>query len=255
MNANTVTTTPRNRWPRALRALRTLIRDPDQTDQAFVFLQVAGSRNDERIHRRFLADPRGARLVAERPSLARALSDRAALAALPPASFGRAYLDYVEGNGFDPVGLSQLRKQAYLADFPPLDAERDWMYDRGALTHDLWHVLSGYGTDELGEATLLWFSLAQFGGFANLLLAVAAAVVTWTSAGPAWPLYLRKAWRRGRRAVWLVPVPYEELLSRPLDEVRASLAIDAPERAHPRGILRGKRDDTRGGGSWVRAAA
>lgn len=256
MNTSTTMTTPRNRWRRALRALRILIRDSDQTDQAFVFLQAAGGRNDERIHRRFLADPRGARLVAERPSLAGTLADRAALASLPPASFGRAYLDYVERNGFDPVGLSELRKRAYLADFPPLDPEHDWMYDRGALTHDLWHVLSGYGTDEIGEATLLWFSLAQLGGFANLLLAVAAAMAAWSTAGVRWPLYLHKAWRRGRRAVWLVPVPYEELLARPLDEVRASLAIDAPEHAHPRGILRGKRGDAGDGrDEWMRAAA
>jgi ubiquinone biosynthesis protein COQ4 len=255
MNASTAMTIPRNSWRRALRALRTLIRDPDQTDQAFVFLQVAGSRNDERVYRRFLADPRGARLVAERPSLARALSDRAVLASLPPGSFGRAYLDHVERNGFDPVGLSELRKQAFLADFPPLDPVHDWMHDRGVLTHDLWHVLSGYGADEIGEATLLWFSFAQLGGSANLLLSVAAALSMWPSVGVGCPLYLYKAWRRGRRAVWLVPVPYEELLARPLDEVRASLAIDAPEHAHPRGILRGKRGNVVGGGdAWMRAA-
>ncbi len=254
MNTRISTTSPRNQWRRALRALRALIRDPDRTDQAFIFLQAAGGRNDERIRRRFLADPRGARLAAERPSLEAALSDRAALAKLPPASFGRAYLDYVERNGFDPVGLSALRKEAYLADFPPLDAERDWMYDRGALTHDLWHVLSGYGTDEIGEATLLWFSFSQLGGFANFLLSLAAALSAWSTAGLRWPLYLHKVYRRGRRAVWLVPVPYEELLARSLDEVRASLAIDAPERAHPRGILRGKRGDA-GDGAWMRAAA
>ena len=244
MNAN-ASTAPRTEWRRALRALRILIRDSNQTDQAFVFLQTAGGRNAARVNARFRSDPRGARLLAERPSLAAALSDRTMLASLPARSFGRAYLDFVERNEFDPVGLADIRKKAFLADFAPLDDEYDWMYDRGALTHDLWHVLTGYGTDELGEATLLWFSFAQFGGFANLLLSVAAAFSAWSSVGLRWPLYLRKSWKRGRRAVWLVPVPYEELLARPLEEVRASLAIEAPEHAHRRGVIRGNRSGRR----------
>ena len=55
--------------------------------------------------RRFAASSNGRALLAERPSLLAALSDREVLARMPRASLGRAYLDYLDRNGFAPNGL------------------------------------------------------------------------------------------------------------------------------------------------------
>src|SRR5262245_38314514 len=169
-------------WRRAVRALRELLNDPDQTQKAFeVFLALDGGHT-EAFFLRLLAAPHGRSLVAERPCLLSRLSDRAALAELPEGSFGRAYLAYLERTGLDPGGLVRLKTemeaqaQAMGEELPVYDPVREWFRVRGILMHDLWHVLTDYGTDELGEAALLAFSYAQLPGRANRLLVVGAAL-------------------------------------------------------------------------------
>lgn len=236
-------------WRRAVRALRALLADPDQTEKAFeVFLALDGDE-EERTFQRLLAHPGGRRLAAARPCLFSRLSDRTALAASPDGSFGRAYLAYLDRNGLDPGGLVKLKAEMELyaksvgENLPVLDPVREWLRVRGILMHDLWHVLTDYDTDELGEAALLAFSYAQLPGRANRLLTFGAGsrVVFEHSLGSA--RYLYRAWRRGRRAVWLLALPYEELLDQPLDAVRAMARVEAGDVAHPAGILRGSRTE------------
>lgn len=232
-------------WRRALRALRELLADPDQTEKAFeVFLALDGGHT-ERFFQRLRTQPHGPRLLAERPCLLSRLSDRAALAALPEGSFGRAYLAYLERTGLDPGGLVRLKSEmearaAALGDvLPVIDPVREWFRVRGILTHDLWHVLTDYGTDEIGEAALLAFSCAQLPGRANRLLFAGAGLRGTSDYGIGFARYLYQAWRRGRRAVWLAALPYEDLLDQPLEAVRESARIEPAAVAHPGGIRRG----------------
>src|SRR6185369_17783814 len=99
----------RREWRRAFRALRALLRNPDDTVQAFEIFDAVDRGVAERAFQRFRRDAVGRRLLAERPSLPAALADRAALAALPAGSFGRAYLAYLDANRFDPLGLLQVK--------------------------------------------------------------------------------------------------------------------------------------------------
>jgi ubiquinone biosynthesis protein COQ4 len=232
-------------WGRALRQLRALLANPDDTMRALEIFDAIDRDAEERAFQRFRTDPVGARLLATRPSLAAHVSDRAALAAMPAGSFGRAYLAYLDANDFHPLGLLHL-KEALQAEVlargetrEQLDDAREWFRDRTILTHDLWHVLTEYGTDDLGEAALLPFSFAQTGGYANGLLVAGVAVRGTFLAGPTFPYYLWQAWRRGRRADWLSALPYEELLPEPLAIVRRIAGIGAPTEAHRGGIRRG----------------
>jgi ubiquinone biosynthesis protein COQ4 len=234
-------------WRRALHALRALLDDPDDTAKAFeVFLALDGDEEEARFQR-LLANPSGARLAAQRPSLIDALSDRAALQALPAGSFGRAYLAYLDANGFAADGLVKLKAdmEAYAATvgepLPVLDATREWFRVRGLLVHDLWHVLTGYGTDDLGETLLLGFSCAQMSGRANRLLLIGATLRSVGDNGAALAREIYRAWRRGRRAVWLAALPYESLLAEPLDAVQGLASIEPAAIAHPNGIPRGSR--------------
>jgi ubiquinone biosynthesis protein COQ4 len=233
-------------WRRALRALRGLLANPDDTILAFEIFDAVDRGVEERAFQRFRRDPVGRRLLAERPSLAAALGDRAALAALPAGSFGRAYAAYLDANRFDALGLLALkteleaRLQARGETRPALDEARAWFRDRSILTHDLWHVLTGYGTDDLGEAALLPFTLAQSGGSANAILVAGVAVRGVALVGASFAPYLVEAWRRGRRAAWLAALPYEELLSEPLAAVRRHARIAPPEEAHRGGIRVGR---------------
>jgi len=236
---------PPRRWPRALRALRALLADPDDTERAFEFLFAVGPRDFERSFQRFVSRPEGPRLLAEGSDLARVLSDREALAALPEDSLGRAYLAYLDRNGFAPAGLLEIQARVEgrlvaRGELPRIDPARAWFRSRGILAHDLFHVLTDYGTDDVGEATLLAFSLGQVRGRGQAVLTLGAALDVWRGLGAPWPGYALRAWRRGRRAVWLAALPWEELLPMRLATVRQLVGIEPTSAAHPGGVLRGQ---------------
>jgi ubiquinone biosynthesis protein COQ4 len=233
-------------WRRALRALRALLAEPDRTEKAFEIFTALDGGAEERGFQRLLADPMGMQLAAAQPCLLSRLSDRAALAALPAGSFGRAYLAYLDRTGFAPDGLVALKADMEAqADsigehLRAPDPAREWFRVRGLLMHDLWHVLTGYETDDVGETVLLAFSCAQFTGRANRLLVVGAGLRGAREYGArrlARALY--EAWRRGRHAVWLPALPYEDLLAQPLETVRAGAKIAAIPVAHPAGLPAG----------------
>lgn len=222
-------------WRRALRALRRLLDDPSRTENAFEVISALDPDLWERALEGMLAHPEGRRLFVERPCLLDHLCDRDALARLPDGSLGRAYLAHVERWGLDPGKLVALGR-GYASASQANDAGARWAADRSELSHDLHHVLTGYGADGLGETALLWFTFGLAGGRATALLMLGAAWRSRRDAGRGWWRYLWTAWRRGRRAGALGALPYEELLAAPLADVRRLAQIEPPERAHPGGV-------------------
>jgi ubiquinone biosynthesis protein COQ4 len=225
--------------------MRALLETPDATEHAIDFMYALGSGSFERNFQQTAASASGRALLAERPSLLAALSDRAALARMPAVSLGRAYLAYLEHNGFEPGGLLALQHRVRARwqrdeGLPRFDSLRDWFHDRNILAHDLFHVLTDYGTDDVGEATLLAFSFGQFGGTAQAVLTMGAAFDCARSRGLGFLRYDFRAWQRGRRAARLVALPWEDLLPVRLDTVRRLAGVECPEEAHPEGILRGQ---------------
>jgi ubiquinone biosynthesis protein COQ4 len=217
-------------------------------------IYALGGGEFERSFQRFAASECGRGLLAEHPSLLAALSDRESLARLPAGSLGRAYLAYLDENGFEPGGLIDVENRVQARwqreeGFPALDPLRAWFRDRMLLSHDLFHLLTDYGTDELGEATLLAFSLAQLGGRGQALLTFGAAFEVWRALGWRWLAYDLRAWRRGRRAAWLVALPWEELLPLRVETVRRLAGVADAGESHPSGVLRGSLDAPR----WVSA--
>ncbi len=228
---------PRRQWRRAWRALRELIDDPDQTEKAFEVLHALDGPSEEHTFREFTHHPEGLRLLAERPSLRDALADREALRALPDDSFGRAVLAHYETFGLDPVALVALDVEQ-TASGPSLDRDRAWFRERLMLMHDLWHVLTGYGPDGLGEAALLPFSHTQMGGFGSAMLTLGVGAHVFWHRGLPWLFYLRRAWLRGRRAALLSALPYEALLPQSLEAVRRLAGVEPPNVAHRGGVWR-----------------
>ena len=225
-------------WRRAWRAVRALLADPDRTELAFEAVSAISARDFEGLFQRFIADPEGRRLYAERPSLLAALSDRGGLRALPDGSFGRAYAAFMDEAQLTADGLveADLASEAALG-IEEREPARHWFSERIRDMHDLWHVLSGYGRDEAGEAANLAFSYGQMPFRGIALILVAAALLEPHGNRFAWPRYLVRAWRRGRRARSLTLARYEELLARPLEEVRHAFGIEPASRAHPDGII------------------
>ena len=224
---------------RAWRLVRALMDDPERTELVFELMEALGGRGDEPLFQDFARSREGQRLLALRPSLVAALDDREALRALPDGSLGRAYLAFAVERGFAADGLQQANDRGLGEVNARLDEDRRWFYRRLTAMHDLWHVLTGYRTDESGEAALLAFGLAQgIAGRGVRAILLAAACRAPFGGAFAFQRQLVAAWRRGRRSARLALLPYEELLPRSLASLRRELRIPPLYDAHPRGLVR-----------------
>lgn len=207
----------------ALRAIRALLRDPDDTARVFDVIDALSGRSGERVFERFRKSDTGARLLAERPNLVTTLNDRERLLEMPAGMLGRAYGEFVAREQISADGLVAASERAR---DPAIPEERYWFGARLRDMHDLWHVVTGYNRDLLGEASLLAFSYAQTRnrGIGFIVL------VAYLKAGPlphGRPM-IRDGYRRGKTAAWLPEQDWEALLAKPLAEVRRELRVGPP---------------------------
>ncbi|MEO6952575.1 MAG: Coq4 family protein [Polyangia bacterium] len=214
----------------ALKAAVALARDPDDLPQVFTLIASLSFDTLSRIAARFEATDRGRALIAARPDIVARLADRAALANLPDGSVGRAYLDFVTRENISAEGI-RAAAETGATGTQALPAPLDYVFARMRDTHDLWHVVTGFGGDVLGEVALLSFTFAQTNNPAiALILGIGAFKLKKVSGARS----LMRAWHRhGRESTWLPTVPWEALLARPLVEVRAELGLPPPARYVP----------------------
>jgi ubiquinone biosynthesis protein COQ4 len=210
----------------ALRAIRALVRNPDDTARVFDVIDALSGNHGARLFERFRRTSAGVRLLAARPNLLAALSDRARLAALPPGSLGRTYADFMSREQISADGLVQASMDGGRAD-PDLPPERAWLGARLRDMHDLWHVVTGYNRDLVGEAGLLAFTYAQtrnpgIGFIVMVAWLRARGDFRWARET------IREGYRRGRAAKWLPAEEWEQLLPLPLGQVRARLGLGEP---------------------------
>jgi ubiquinone biosynthesis protein COQ4 len=203
----------------AATTLRNVLRDPDDTKQFFRFIEALGSRAPASFTASFALSRPGARLLAERPNILDRLQDRAWLASLPAKSLGRAYLEFMQRDGLTPEFLVEASNVESGEAIPD---EADYIGRRMRDTHDLWHVVTGYKGDLLGEAAVLTFTFAQT---TNLGIGVFAGVAALMADEPHARRLLLDAFARGLRAAWLPGVEWEKLLAEDLDAVRLQLRV------------------------------
>jgi ubiquinone biosynthesis protein COQ4 len=209
----------------ALRAMRNLTRDREDTRQVFLLMEALRGKTTLRQFARFRQTETGRAILAERRSLLARLSDRARLAELPPGSLGRAYYEFMAVENLSAEGLAELSKIPR----PSAVDEITWFRERNRDMHDLLHITAGYGRDPLGEACVVAFSYAQTGlkGFA-VIATVAAFRIARRLRGQHVPRAVFEAYRQGRRAAWLIGADWENLLSQPVDSVRARFRVSPP---------------------------
>jgi ubiquinone biosynthesis protein Coq4 len=145
----------------------------------------------------------------------------AALRSCPEGRFGRAYGDFLHQHGLAPFHVTDRIAPEVIA--------RNAYGIRYATTHDMFHVLLGYGPDWVGELGVLAFTVGQ--GYNRTL---------WVQAAFAWLIYpfrsgfvlgaLAAAWRRGlrlgRKAPFLLGVRLEDRLDDDLGALRAELGLE-----------------------------
>lgn len=213
---------------KAIRAIRALIADKEDTGQVFKIIDALSGNVRDRQFKRFIATEMGQRIVAEKRDLIATLNDRERLSRLPEGTLGRTYYEFMAEENLTADGLVEASREVPLRD-ERTEAERIFG-DRLRDAHDLWHVTTGYGRDGLGELALLAFSYAQTRnrGIGFIVL------VGWrlsTKRNPDLKLgrVIREGFRNGKRATWLPTADWEALLDKPLEDVRALLNVAPPE--------------------------
>jgi ubiquinone biosynthesis protein Coq4 len=160
-----------------------------------------------------------ARLEAVRGYLPRI--DLAALRSLPDGTLGREYARMLDNGGLSPFTVSE--------GFDPEVLRRNAFAARYAVTHDMFHVLTGFDTSWAGEMGVLAFAAAQ--GYTRMQrwvgLPLAALLYPMFSPRNTFAIFraLRRGWRMGKRARFLLGVRLEEHFGRPVAELRAELGL------------------------------
>ncbi|WP_292054474.1 MULTISPECIES: Coq4 family protein [unclassified Brevundimonas] len=213
---------------RAIRALRRLVADKDDTEQVFEIMNALVGRSIEWGYRRLLETPVGGVEAYRRAEIAELLQDYNQLRQLPTGSVGEAYLNFIKSQNFSAYGLADESRKVRDSE---IEAQHPhaWFARRLRDVHDIWHVLTGYGADALGEACVVAFSLPQTRSKGFGVIAVAIAI-QFARARTGYPCAraVWQAWRDGRKAEWLPGVDYAALLAMPLEEARRVLKIPEP---------------------------
>lgn len=225
---------------KALRAFDRLMRDKEDTVQVFEIMRALAGRSDLKGYSRLICTPGGGEIAYARRELAPVLSDPDWLAQFGPGTVGEAYRRFMQDEDLSAEGLAmQSRMTEPSIDDPHVLA---WYGRRLRDIHDVWHVLTGYGRDALGEACVVSFSYSQTGhkGFGFIGLAAAWEISREAPKVQAFSV-VREAFRHGRRAGWLPAEDYETLFVEPLEAARRRLNIPSPKRylAVPEEVRRG----------------
>ena len=225
-SAGSETPPPRNpvQLLEAWRGISELFKNPDDTAQVFRIIRALSGNSLERGFQRFAASETGAKILAEERSLVDRLSDREYLLSLPEGSLGRVYADFTERENISPDGHVDASNDAPendTADYPRRVLFRERLRDM----HDLWHVVTGYGRDLIGEAALLSFTYRQTRN-RGIGFIVAVAYLRSGREFPQERVLIRDGFRRSGKAEWLPGADWEALLERPLDEVRRTLGVE-----------------------------
>lgn len=225
---------PRTRLGRllaGLRAFRKLIANPADPLHGPIFQMCVEHGLLRKVTRHLERSAEGRRLLTERPRLNATAVSLDAMLAYPPRSLGHAYASYFPANAITPFAAPEL----------PIETEHDYVATRLREAHDVFHVVTGYGTDDLGELELQWFNLGNVGWGPLPLIVFIASFVTGRMKpyGGLWPVLrrARAAYRRGRRSRTLASVYWEDYWRLPLRDAQALLC--APVDAEPARLTRG----------------
>jgi ubiquinone biosynthesis protein COQ4 len=212
----------------ALRAIGKLLKDKEDTVQVFEIMRALSGKSIPNGYARLIETPEGGAIAYRREELAQILSDRTFLESLPQGSVGRAYLQFTTTENISAQGLIEESMRA-----SNQDVERKhplaWYGRRLRDVHDLWHVLTGYGRDAIGETCLVAFSYAQTKSLGFGFIGMVGAFKLKKEL-PRQPMFkaVWQAYRNGRKAAWLPGQDYIALLSEPLEKARARLNIAEP---------------------------
>ena len=186
-----------------------------------------GSPQMEDCIRRFRALPGGAELIDGRYSPLE--PPIAQLQTLPAGTLGREYARLILQLGYDPEFFRPR----------PIESDGQWLTQRIATTHDIHHVISGFGTERAGETGVLAITAAQIGFPAYVLLTSASQLANFRLKLEEFEGISRAAAHGSaiaRQAQCLAIARWEEGWEKPIQQWRQELGLVDPADHEPYGL-------------------
>ena len=215
---------------KAYRHFRNLMANKEDTEQVFHIIGALNGNALMRDFKAFLGTDKGQARMAERRYLPPLLDDHARWKALPDGTVGRAYVDFMEREGLTAQGLVDeydtfgANAEAGVMGY---DDPIDWYGNRLRDTHDLCHIMTGYGRDALGEACVLGFSFSQNKGLGVLFISHMAGreIKKYAPKDANIMAAVKQGRRIGKAAQKLVAEDILELMQEPLEAARTRLGF------------------------------
>ncbi|MEA5424576.1 MULTISPECIES: Coq4 family protein [unclassified Synechococcus] len=176
---------------------------------------------------RFRSVPGGAAMMDARYPPLQPDLDR--LIQLPEGSLGRSYAQLIRQLDYDPEFFRPR----------PTGTQAHWLTQRIATTHDIHHVVSGFGTVSEGESGVLAITACQIGFPAYVLLTTAGQLATFrfqTERLPRLSAAVAHGMAMARQASCLAVAHWEEGWHRPVADWREELGILEPADGEPYGL-------------------
>ena len=220
---------PRFRPFKALSHFRRLIKDKEDTEQVFHIFECLPRKGFLPEAKAFIDSPRGRALMESEPFLPAILDDHETLKKLPAGTVGRAYVDFMEREGLSAAGLvaesDKMRRGR-----PIYNDQIQWYANRLRDTHDLLHILTGYGRDGLGEQCMLGFTYGQNRNLGNIFIAYLGGLELKRRIKTDAPVFaaIRQGQRHGTAAPSIINEDIRALLAEPIEAARKRLGIGQP---------------------------
>ena len=201
----------------------------NETSHFFAVTDAVDGGQHEKNFRRYVETRVGAALDAEKVNFYDILADWDALRRLPEGSLASAYLAFMEEEDFEMDALMAAELKANASTLKIGPSRRRYM-ESGIALHDIYHVLTSYNREPVGEACVLAFSAEQF-SLRGVGLAAHGIGLREQLSRPGVPIFamLNEARRLARETKWLAEVDWRDELARPIDEVRARIGLKRPD--------------------------
>ena len=210
---------------------RILLKDKEDTAEVFkIFEALPHKTFIPRVEELALSE-QGEMLRSTEADLPSILDDHESLRKLPKGSVGQAYCDFMEAEGLTAAGLVA---ESEMSGRPVYDDLIQWYGYRLRDTHDMMHVLTGYGRDALGEQCVLLYTHGQNPSHGHLLLGYAGSFHMKKTVKSKAPVFkaVRQAHKTGVACPSVVAMSIRELVAMDLKEARAKFNIPEPTWYH-----------------------
>jgi ubiquinone biosynthesis protein COQ4 len=214
---------------KAWRHFRKLVANKEDTEQVFHITEALKGRRTHEQAWAFIGSADGQRYLAEETNIPAMLDDHARWADCAPNTVAAHYIAFMRREGLSAAGLVA-ESEKFMPREKRLGDLTEWYFERLRDTHDLFHVLTGYGRDALGEASLLGFTYEQNYNRGIWFIAYAAAYQIKKQSGTAAPVYasINEGRRLGKAAKKLAHMDVEAVMRMDIGEARAMLGVGEP---------------------------